>query len=124
VWSSPPLFNPRVRFVCPTFELFHVYKKSLEVIWREPSLFFTFFAPLEHCFYPESGVRSGVHLKQIEIIFTASALIYNEFEEKLEQLVAIAQGPALTHLRNIRYFFEFALPVVTYLKEFETYFFF
>jgi hypothetical protein len=84
----------------------------LEVIWREPSLFFPFFAPLEHRFYPESGVRTGVHLKQIEIAFTACALVYNEFEERLEQLVDIVHGPAKTHLRNIRFFFEFALPVV------------
>ena len=73
VWAKTPLFNSRLQLVCPTMELFHVYKKALEVVWRTPHLFFPFLAPLMHSFYKKSKVKSKPHLKQIEIVFSTCA---------------------------------------------------
>ena len=114
IWSKIPLLAPRARMVCPTMELFHVYKKCLESIWREPVFFYPFLAPLKHAFYPDSKVKVKPHLKEIEIVFTACTLIYPEIQDRLLSLQEAVEGVAKNHIRNLLIFFEFFLPVVNF----------
>jgi hypothetical protein len=86
IWAKDPIFQAGARFICPTMELFHIYKKGIEVLWREPIFFFPFIAPLMHRFYPESKVLSKPKLKQMEIVFTAFLLVYPEIRDRLLQL--------------------------------------
>ena len=112
LWSKVPLFRPLARMVCPTMEMFHVYKKTLESIWREPVFFFPFIAPLKHAFYPDSKVKQKPHLKGIEIVFTACTLAYPDIRDRLLHLQEGIEGVLKTHVRNLIMFFEFFLPVV------------
>jgi hypothetical protein len=115
LWSKVPIFKSLARFVCPVMELFHIYKMSLQVTWRDSCLFYPFIAPLEHSFFPEGGVRVKPHLKQIEIVFTSLAFVYPEFRERLLWLQDSITGPAKTHLRNFIFMMEFLIPVVSFL---------
>jgi hypothetical protein len=115
IWSQTPIFQAGARFVCPTMELFHIYKKGIEVLWREPIFFFPFIAPLMHRFYPQSKVLPKPKLKQMEIVFTALILIYPEIRERviaLQDRQAEMEEKEKNHLRNLIFLFEFALPIV------------
>jgi hypothetical protein len=93
-------------------ELFHVYKKCLESIWREPVFFYPFLAPLKHAFYPDSKVKQKPHLKEIEIVFTACTLVYPDIKDRMHQVEQKTEGIVKTHMRNLLILFEFFLPVV------------
>jgi hypothetical protein len=95
-------------------ELFHIYKKCLESIWREPVFFYPFLGPLKHAFYPESKVKQKPHLKEIEIIFSSCSLIYPSIQDQLLRLEERVVGKAKNHLRNLIIFFEFFLPIVCF----------
>jgi hypothetical protein len=113
LWSKIPLLSARARLVCPTMELFHIYKNCLESIWREPIFFYPFLGPLKHAFYPESKVKQKPRLKEIEIIFTSCTLMYPSIQDRLLRLEDTVTGTAKNHLRNLIIFFEFFLPVVS-----------
>ena len=109
LWSKVPLFSNLAKAVCPTMELFHVYKNCLESIWRDPVFFYALIAPLKHAFFPDSKVKIKPKLKEIEITFTACTLIYPEIRTQLLSLQAQCDGPLHTHVRNLIILFEFFL---------------
>jgi hypothetical protein len=115
LWSKVPIFNSLARFVCPVMELFHIYKMSLHVTWRDSCLFYPFLGPLEHFFYPEGKVKVKPHLKQIEIVFTSLAYVYPEFQQRLLVLQDSITGPTKNHIRNFIFMMEFLIPVVSFL---------
>ena len=113
VWSKSSLFNRNIRQICPFMDLFHIYKKMNEAIWRMPQFFEPFIAPLMHEFYPKSKVFRKTNLKQIEITLTACRLVYPELQQLLlEVQKSCTCSITRVHLRNLRFFFEFLLPTV------------
>ena len=95
-------------------ELFHPYKKLAENMWRTPELFYTFFAPLAHCFHPGSGVMPKPKLRQIEMYITTLRVVWPEWGMKFLEFVSIFEGPLSNHFRNIVMILEFFIPIVSY----------
>lgn len=113
IWGRTQLFNPEIRRICMFLDMFHVYKKMLENIWRQPELYRTFIAPLMHSFYPNSKVAKTGRLKQIELILTCCQLVYPSVRQEMQLTLAlIADSKIKQHLRNIIFMFEFLIPTV------------
>ena len=113
VWASNNFLGGRIRIACPVMEMWHVYKKLLEDIWKTPELFYTFWAPLAHCFYPDSAVFVKPKLKMIESYFTAIRLVWGECREAFLQLIPTLTPLLKPHFMNILLITEFFIPVVS-----------
>jgi len=72
---------------CPVLELFHTYKKLLEI-----------------------------KLKEIEAVAPAVALLWPEFRQSYHFLTTLVTGKSLVHLMNIILIMDFFLPIVSCVR--------
>lgn len=113
VWASRNFLSERIALVCPIMEFFHNYKKLMEDVWKQPELFYTFFARLSHALNPKSPVKIKPKMKLLQSYFTTLALLWPEYRTPFIGLLQSCTGHLLIHLRNILLIFEFFIPIVS-----------
>ena len=75
--------GPNFHFICPFMEMFHPFKVLMEKIWAYPGFYCAFWAPLQHVFYPDTGVFLKPNLKQIEATLLCVRLAYPVIRARL-----------------------------------------
>ena len=105
--------GPNFHFICPFMEMFHPFKVLMEKIWAYPGFYCAFWAPLQHAFYPDTGVFLKPKLKQIEATLLCIRLAYPVIRARLHAFLQEADEPLLSHARNLFMALEFFLPLVT-----------
>ena len=113
VWASRNFLSERIALVCPIMEFFHNFKKLMEDVWKQPELFYTFFARLSHALNPKSPVKVKPKMKLLQSYFTTLALLWPDYRAPFIALLKECTGPLLIHLRNILLIFEFFIPIVS-----------
>ena len=86
----------------------------MERLRGQPELFYTFWAPWQHQVRADSKIFIKPRLRSIEISFRALQLAYPSVRNRLLTLANTIQEPFRSHLRNLRFAFEFFIPLVPF----------